>query len=355
MRIFNGASRRERQRRLAVAAGELIDVTRDARLLGLHEKVFISNRLWKSLVQPFPFAQPDDYLPLTRLLSLLKAHLRTSQSPQSNAFLVPRTQLPEWFRGPCYLKLLIDSQDGRYQSVVVQPFSDPFPISKRRLEESLPASLLVRLAETLQCLMLVSRTVEQGLVESMRGIVTQFIQANPFRLDIDAHLAAVPPENSLPFPPDDFRFLLLSDLDELLAILAKYSDPKSTQQIEALKSCYRAVRSPLAAFSQILEDLLRFAASCANVQAPMQSQAFAHLLRVYANVSVRLQRLETEVPCDDLALVRFHIRLLAQTVATPHVQFLSDLGRACAQLINNRGSYSTHGLAHEYRSTVVWH
>ena len=37
MRLFNGANWMERQRRRAVAAGELIDVTQDARLIGLHE------------------------------------------------------------------------------------------------------------------------------------------------------------------------------------------------------------------------------------------------------------------------------------------------------------------------------
>jgi hypothetical protein len=347
MRLFNGANWMERLRRRAVAAGELIDVTQDARLIGLHETIYVSKRLWKSLIQPYPFAQNDDCLPLTRLLSLLKVHLRTSQSSQSHALVVLPSQLPQWFRGPCYLKVFVSSPDRGCKSIVVQPFSDPFPIGKRRLDDSFPATLLVHLATILRSLSIVARTVEHSLIDSMQATVSQLIQANPFRLDIDAHLATVPAETSLPFPPDEYRVVLLAHLDEMLAVLSHCADLKSIPQVEALKSCYRAVLSPLASFCHILEDLLRFAASCANFH--------AHLLHLYATVTAKLQRLETEVPRDVLAVVRFQIRLLAQVVATPNVQFLTDLERACAHLINNRRSRSALGPARECRSEVVWH
>jgi hypothetical protein len=148
---------------------------------------------------------------------------------------------------------------------------------------------------------------------------------------------------------------LLADLDELLAILSQGAGPKSTPKVEALKSHYRAMLSPLASFCQTLEDLLRFAASCANGQAPLQSQAFAHALNLYANVNARLQRLETQVPRDALAVVRFQIRLLSQTVATPNVNYLADIEHACALLATNRWSQRTHGPARECRQDVVWH
>ena len=355
MRLFNGANRMERLRRRAVTAGELIDVTQDARVVGLHENVCVSKRLWKSLIQPYPFAQPDDCLPLSRLLSLLKAHLRTSKPAQSHALVVLPSQLPDWFRCPCYLKVFVNSPHRARNSIVVQPFSDPFLISTRPLEDTFPATPLVRLAETLRSLMLVARTAEQGVVDSMRTITAQLIQAHPFRLDIDAHMAAVPPETSLPFPPDDYRAVLLADLDELLAILGHCADIKSKPKIEALKSHYRAVLSPLASFCQILEDLLRFTVSCSNGQSPFHSQVFAHLLNLYGNVNARLQRLETQVPRDALAVVRFQIRLLAQVVATPTVTFLAEMEHACASLLTNRLSPCTHGPFRECRQEVVWH
>jgi hypothetical protein len=203
--------------------------------------------------------------------------------------------------------------------------------------------------------MIVARTAEQGLVDSMRTIAMELIQANPFHIYIEAHMATVPQDTSLPFPPDDYRSVLLADLDELLAILAQCAGLKSRPKVEALKSHYRSMLSPLASFCQILEDMLRFAASCANGQATLQSQAFAQSLNLYANVNARLQRLETQVPRDALAVVRFQTRLLAQVVATPNVKYLADIEHACALLATNRWSHCTHGPARECRLEVVWH
>lgn len=355
MRFFNGANWLERQRSRAVAAGELIDVTHEAREFGFQETVCISKRLWTGLIHPYPFAQPNDCVSLAELLRVLKTHRLASHSVDASVLLLLPSQLPDWFRGTCYLKVFSMSLNRGSRSIIVQPFSDPFPYSKPRLEDALPATLLVRLAETLRSLMLVARTAEQGVVDSMRPIAAQLIQAHPFAVDIDAHMAAVPPETSLPFSPDDYRAVLLADLDELLAILSHCAEVKSKPKVEALKSRYRTLLSPLASFCQILENLLRFATSCANVDAPFQSQAFAHLLNLYANVIARLHRLETEVPREALAVMRFQIRLLAQVVAPLNVPFLTDIEHACSSLITNRWSHSAHGLARECRNEVVWH
>jgi hypothetical protein len=203
--------------------------------------------------------------------------------------------------------------------------------------------------------MIVARTSEHGLVDSMRNVATELIQSNPFHEYIEAHIATVPQDTFLPCPPDAYRATLLADLDELLATLAQCAGLKSSPKVQALKSYYRTMLSPLASFCQILEDLLRFAASCAHGQAPLKGQAFAHALNLYANVNSRLQRLETQVPRDALAVVRFQIRLLAQMVATPSVKYLADIEHACARLATNRWSHGTHGPAHECRQDVVWH
>lgn len=355
MRLFNGANRLERMRRRAVAEGELIDVTHKARELGLHDTVCISKRLWTALIHPYPFAQADDCVPLSNLLVRLKAHLCALHNPSTSVFILLPPQLPQWYRGVCCLKVFVNSPDRGCRSIVVQPHSDPFPICRHSLEDTLPATLLVRLAETLRSLIIVARTAEQGLVDSMRTIAMGLIQANPFHIYIEAHVATVLPNTFLSIPPDDHRAVLLADLDELLAIMTRCAGLKSSSKVEALKSHYRAMLSPLASFCQILEDVLRFTATCANGHAPLQGQVFAHFLNLYANVNARLLRLETEVPRDALAVVRFQISLLAQLVATPHVQFLTDIEQACAFLISNRWSHSKHGPARECREAVVWH
>ena len=130
MRFFSGANRLERLRRRAVAAGELIDVTQDARALGLHETVCVSKRLWQSLIQPYPFAQPDDCLPLSRLLYLLKVHLRTSKPAPSSVLVVVIGQFKyrhlwaEWAAG-------VDDRWNLYDWQAVVLFLRRFPALRR--------------------------------------------------------------------------------------------------------------------------------------------------------------------------------------------------------------------------------
>jgi len=355
IRLFIGENRLERERRRALAAGELKDVSREAREHGLTETVCISNRLWTSLMRPYPFAEPNDCLSLSTLLRALKQRLRAPLTSNAGMLLLLTSDMPDWFRAPCYLRFLIISSNDGPNSIVVRPLSEQFHRCPQHREDSLPATLLVRLAETLRGLMFVSRTAEQGLLVSMQNLVTQLIQLNPFHHDILTYVAGIAPDESLPYPPDDYRSVLLADLDELLAILAQCAGLDAKPRVEALKSHYRALLSPLAAFRHILEDLLRFTISGSNPHAPFQSQAFSHLLNLYADINARLQRLETVVPRDALAVVRFQIRLLASSLGTPDSQFLADIERTCASLLSNRLSDATHGPSREHRHAVVWH
>jgi len=355
IRLFKRENRLARQRLRALAAGELKDVSREAREHGLTETVCISKRLWTSLMRPYPFAEPNDCLSLSTLLRALKQRLRAPLSSNAGMFLLLPSDIPEWFRAPCYHRLLITSSKDGPNSIVVRPLSEEFHRCPQHREDSLPATLLVRLAETLRGLMFVSRTAEHGLLVSIQSLVTQLIQSNPFHRDILAYVAGIAPDESLPYPPDDYRSILLTDLDELLAILAQCAGQDAKPKVEALKSHYRALVSPLAAFCRILEDVLRFTVSGSNPNAPFQGQAFSLLLNLYADINARLRRLETVVPSDALAVVRFQLRLLAQALATPDTQFLNDIERACASLLSNRWSHSTHGPSRECRHAVVWH
>jgi hypothetical protein len=215
--------------------------------------------------------------------------------------------------------------------------------------------LLVRTAETLRNFKFVAHAAEQALIQSMEGIVTQLIHTSPFHHEILAYVSKAAPDPSSPVPPDVYRAGLFADLDELLAILAKCAGLNSIPKIEALKSHYRALVSPLAAFRHILEDLLRFTVSGADPNAPYQPQVFSHLLNLHSDVSARLKRFETVVPSDSLAVVRFQIRLLAQSIRIPDSQFLADIERTCASLVSNPSAHSLHGPARESRDAVVWH
>ena len=353
MQFFNGANKLERIRRRRVASGELIDVTNEALHHGIADTVCISKRLWTSLIQPFPFAETGDCLSLLALLGILKRHLSASRA---HAFLLLPSLVPEWCGDRCFVKVLVNSPAGGPRSIILQPFSDPLPVFAQRLDDSLPASLLVRLAETLRRLVFISRASDLSILKSMQTVADQLIRSNPFHLEITAHvITSVSPETSLPFPLDDYRLLLLADLDEILAILGHCADVKAKPKVDALQSPYRALLSPLAAFGRILEDLLRFTVSGSDPQAPFQHQAFALLLNLHAQIITRLNRLETQVPPDALAVVRFQIRLLASAVGLPNSQFLADIESACASLASNRLSHATPGPSGECRHAVVWH
>ena len=58
-----------------VATGQLIDVTEEAQQQGLPFAVYLSRRLWTSLVRPYPFAEPEDCVSLASLLGGLQVRL----------------------------------------------------------------------------------------------------------------------------------------------------------------------------------------------------------------------------------------------------------------------------------------
>lgn len=355
MRLFSGADRLESLRRRSVAKGELVDVTEEARKLGFQDTVCVSKRLWTGLIQPYPFAQPFDCISLSNLLRTLRTQLSGSRPTTACTVVLYPSLLPEWLPGGCYLKVFVNSPTRAPRSLLVQPFADPLPAFAPLFEESLPATLLVRTAETLRNFKFVAHAAEQALIQSMDTIVTQLIHTSPFHHEILAYVSKTAPDPSFPVPPDDYRAGLFADLDELLAILAKCAGLTSIPKIEALKSHYRALVSPLAAFRHILEDLLRFTVSGSDPNASYQQQVFSHLLNLHSDVNARLKRFETVVPSDSLAVVRFQIRLLAQSIRISDSQFLADIERTCASLVSNPSAHSLHGPARESRDAVVWH
>ena len=355
MRFFSGADRLESLRRRSVAKGELVDVTEEARKLGFQDTVCVSKRLWTGLIQPYPFAQPNDCVSLSKLLTTLKTQQPDSPSAKAGALLLPPSLLPGWFQGACYLKFFINSPARAPRSLLIQPFADPFPTFAPPLEESLPATLLVKTAETLRMFAFVAHTAEQHVIHSMEATLAQLVHASPFQREIRAHVSKVVPDSSSPVPPDDFRAGVLTDLDELLAIAGQCGGLKASPKIEALKTHYRALVSPLNAFRRIVEDLLRFTTSGSDPYAPYQREVFSQLLKLYSDVNARLNRFETVVPSDSLAVVRFQLRLLAQSIGIPNAPFLAEIERTCANLVFNPHAHPLRGPAREWRHAVVWH
>jgi len=354
MQYFNVASRLERLRRRAVQRGAFVDVTDQARQLGFIESVCIAKCVWECLIEPYPFSQQSDRVLLPGLLSLIKSHLRVVKGTNRTIFLLP-SQSPEWCRTALPLKITVFSPPGQPPSILVQHLSDSFPSRVEHHDVLLPTTLLVRLAETLRNFAPVARTAEHAPLRDMKTSVDGLIRSNPFHSQIEAYLASfvlTPLEGA---PPDNWRSVLLADLDELLAIAARCASVEVRPKVELLRSHYRALVSPLAHFCRMLEDLLRFTQSASNPHAPFQGQVFSLLLQLFVDITARLQRLETQVPADALSVVRFQLRLLSEAIGIPDPPFLLQIEQAFISLSKNRLPHPVHGPLHECRVDVVWH
>lgn len=355
MGLFRRMDWLESFRRKSVIKGDLIDVTEEARKHEFQDNVCVSKRLWTGLIRPYPFSQPNDCIALSRLLGAAREQLPETCDSQSYTLLLPPSLTPEWFQGACHLKVFVNSPTRASRSILIQPYADPFPMFAPPLGESLPATLLANITATLRKLAFVSQPAEQSLIQSMESLLVHLIRTSPFRREIFAHASKVAPEPFSPVPPDDFRAALLADLDELVAILRNCGGLAALPTIEALKSHYRALVSPLNAFRRILEDLLRFTVSGSDPHAPYQREVFSLLLKLHSDVNARLNRFETVVPYESLAVVRFQLRLLAQSIGIPNVQFLADIERNCANLVFNPPARPLRGPAPDCRHPVLWH
>lgn len=353
MQFFCAESRMERLRRRAVQNGDFVDVTREARDIGFNESVCISRCLWECLVQPYPFSSQNDYVSLRHLLWALHSHLQITKCAASSvSFLVP-SRLPGWCRAAVTLKVAVFSPLRQPRAIMVHLHS-----SRPQNQHSyllLPATLLVRLAETLHNFTSVARTSEKASIRAMQATLDQLIASNPFHREITAHLAniALDPPNGVPV--DNYRSALLAELDELLAIVDRCGKGNAKDIIELLRAQFRALISPLTHFSRILEDFLRFTQSGANPRAPFQGQVFSLLLQLYADTSARLERLETQVPPEALSVVHFQLRLLAESLGASGSPFLAQIDNSFKSLSKGQLPRPTHGPLHECRADVVWH
>ncbi len=353
IRRFNRDARLERERRRAVTAGELRDVTHEARQHGFAETVYISNRLWNSLICPYPFAERNDCLSLSKLLCSLKQRLG-GQPVNAGMFLVLTPDLPDWFHSPCYLRFQINSAKGCPKSIVVRPLSEQFQRCPEHREHSFPATLLVRLAEMLRNLSFVCRASEQAIVASMQATAARLTEKNPFQQDIVHYVASVPIETARRFPLEQYRAALLLKLDELIAVLRSCADATTIPRVETLRAQHQAMVSPLADFASIVEDLLCLAARVYIPNAPSHLQPFPPLLRLFVEANARLEKRETTVATQTVSIMQQQKRRLAELLPPGELPWLESIDRGCENLFEGSPS-RTIGVSLLHDPDFFWH
>ena len=355
MRFFQAAARIERLRHRMVATGQLIDVTGEAQQQGLLYAVYLSNRLWKSLVRPYPFAEAEDCVSLVSILGALQGRLNAQGLGDVGFLLLMPPYVPGWFRGPCYLKYLVNRPPGTRPSVLVQPHGDPFPVRPRPVEDSLPASLVVHLAATLHFFSLLGRNVERSAIEAMQRVALELARETPFYSEIVRYLDHTPPTASKWLSSESNRASLLAKLDELLGSLEVCAERNAIQQIEWLRRNYRVLVSPLAQLAELTEGLLRLAARVPNQQGPIRYEPFRPLLSIYVEMNSQLKRLETVISYEVLSAIEFQISLMAEALPSDFQDALGQIEQELHRLLVKRYGKRMEGLDDSDSHIVVWH
>lgn len=355
MRFFQADTRIERLRRRMVASGQLIDVTEEAHQQGLPYAVYLTRRLWTSLMRPYPFAEPEDRVPLVSILNAVQSRLKAPGFEDVGVLLLMPPHVPDWFRGPCYLKYLVNRPPGNRPSILVQPHGDPFPFRSRPVKDSLPASLVMHLAATLHFFSLLGRNVERTAIEAMQRTALELARETPFYSEIVRNLDATPPATLKWLSPESNRASLLAKLDELLGTLEVSAGHKTIQQIEWLRRNYRVLVSPLAQLADLTESLIRLAAHVPNQQGPVRYEPFRPLLNIYVELNSRLKRLETVISHDVLSAIEFQISLLAEVLPNDFQDALGQIEQELHRLLANRYGKRIEGFDYSHSHVVVWH
>lgn len=355
MRFFQKTARIERRRRRMVGTGQLIDVTEEARQQGLPYTVYLTRRLWTSLVRPYPFAEQDDCVSVPTLVSYLKLRLTTAKSDSPSLLLILSPHVPAWFRGPCYLKLFVNRPAETQASVLIQTHGDPFPVRPLPEEDSLPASLVLRIVETLHSLSLVGRNVERASIDAMQRVALELGKDGPFYSEMLRYIDDMPPPSSKWLPSESQRALLLAKLDELLAILVASANRLAVLDVQSLRRRYRVLVSPLAELAELTESLVRMAAEVPNQEGLLRYEPFRPLLNIYVELHSLLKRFETEIPRDALSAIEFHVSWLAKVLPSDLQDALRRIAEQLDRLLESRSRQPMVRLHAGGNHAVVWH
>jgi len=338
-----------------VATGQLIDVTEEARQQGLSYTVYVSRRLWTSLVRPYPFAEQGDCVSVATLVGYLKLRLMNAKSESPSLLLILSPHVPAWFRGPCHLKMFVNRAAKSQASVLVQTHGDPFPVRPLSEEDSLPATLVLRLVETLHNLSLAGRNIERVAIDAMQSVALELGKVGPFYSDMLRYIDDMPSPSSKWLPSVTKRALLLAKLDELLAILAACANRQSVQHIDLLRRHYRVLVSPLAELAELAESLVRLGAKVPNQEGPIRYEPFQPLLNLYIELHSRLKRFETEIPRDALSAIEFHVSWLAKVLPSDLQYELRRIAEELDRLLESRSGQRMVKLCGCGNHAVVWH
>lgn len=201
--------------------GELVDLSEVACQVGLTCRCEASDPLYRSLLWQYPSACERDTVVVGDLLRDLQSQMAVSDRKHKMFYYV-LPPLRTWWMAPRYfLKLMVLYQGDSIESVTILMEQESPEQLFAGLSPWLPASLLVRLLQSIRRLGTLCYRSELHLIRSLDATAKELLGRNPLQVEIQGHLdqwrpAFVPQE----FTREEYREVVLRSLLKDLELTA---------------------------------------------------------------------------------------------------------------------------------------
>ncbi len=244
--------------------GALVDVSQEADQVGLSCHCEMSVPLYRSLFWKYPSARERDTLAVGDLLHDLQRQIDSSPQPRRAMYhILP--PLPTWWMAPRYrLKLWVLSGGERTESVVILSEQEDLERLFAGLPPWIPASLLVRLLQSILRLGTLCYRSERLLVRSLYATVGELLLRSPLQAEINLHLdqwqpAFIPRE----FSREEYRVVVLRSLLGQLDLTAAVAEQMGAE-----------ILLPVSGVLQLMANYVGFVPPCEEVLRPEDKGRF---------------------------------------------------------------------------------
>ena len=205
--------------------GQLVDLSDQAARVGLDCRCEISEHLYHSLFWKYPSAGEHDIIAASDLLRVLRNRQQNPELVGKHYYYSCPQQPIWWLRTGYFFKLMVTYCEGRLESVVIMSQKDSLESLLSRLPQAVPATLLLRLRQSIRRLGTLSYRSELPLLRTLDTTTTELMLRSPFHEEISLYLSQQQP-NLLPyeFSRQQYREVTLRSLLGQLELTAAVAE-----------------------------------------------------------------------------------------------------------------------------------
>ncbi len=203
----------------------LVDLSDEARQVGLNCRCEVGLHLWHSLFWNYPSAAITDVLDVGDMLRVFRSRLERKLLPGQSSFHISPPRPTWWMQEPYFLRLLVLYRGEEVESVVILSQFHSVGSLLSFVPPPLPASLLVRMMQTIRQFFPLSCRLEHPLVRSLDATVHELLHRSPLQPQINHYLDQLQP-CLFPdgFSREEYRKVTLRSLLEQLELTAAVAD-----------------------------------------------------------------------------------------------------------------------------------